>query len=195
MIRKRSSSSFPMWAHMKSAFCRFAKTDESYFSSVFRLAIPILILACSAGQVLAAGVPLFELKTLERETYKLKDDLGNSAVMLFFWGTCCNTSLKQFPEMEKIYQKYKDRGLKAYAVNVDDASSASRIKPTVKRYGFQMPVLLDPTNEVFKKFSPGKIKPYVIIIGRTGDILGEFAGYKPGDETRMGEMLESALGT
>jgi peroxiredoxin len=173
------------------------KADISYRSRVgiYFLVFWAAVLSCNVG---VKGIelktpPYFELTDAEGHLYKLKDDLGSSTLILFFWTTCCPASLKELPHINAINEKYMDKGLKCCAINVDDASSSTHAKPTMKRYGYKMTLLLDPTNEIFRKFSPSKIKPYVVIIGKSGEIIDEFPGYKPGDEIRIEDDIRRDL--
>ena len=136
---------------------------------------------------------LFELKTLDGDTYKLADDLGNSVIILDFWATWCKPCLRELPHINKIYEEYKDQNLKVYAISIDTPASTSKVKPTIRRYKFDLPVLLDPDNEVIRKFSPNRNVPYLVIIGANGEIVREFSGYKPGDEKIVEDVVKEEL--
>jgi len=127
---------------------------------------------------------------IDGDTYSLSDDLGKHVIILDFWATWCKPCLRELPHINEIYEKYKDQGLKVYAVSVDDASAKSRIKPTMKRYKFDMPILLDPASETLRKYNPSKNVPFLVVIGSDGDILRTFSGYKPGDEKIVEELVQ-----
>jgi peroxiredoxin len=138
----------------------------------------------------AARPPVFEAKTLEGKTYNIKDDLGKGVILIFFWSNCCNSSHKEFPFINALYERFREKGLKAYAINIDDASAGAKVKPSVSKYGYTIPILLDPDGDALRKFNPARIKPYVVIIDREGEIIREFAGYKPGDEKEVERTIE-----
>jgi cytochrome c biogenesis protein CcmG, thiol:disulfide interchange protein DsbE len=142
---------------------------------------------------IAAKPPLFELKTLEGENYRLSDELGKHVIILDFWATWCKPCLRELPHINKIYEKYKDQGLRAYAISIDDASSKSKIKPTMKRYKFKLPVLLDTNQTAIRKYNPSKNVPFLIVIGKDGEVIREFNGYKPGDEKLVEELVGKAI--
>jgi cytochrome c biogenesis protein CcmG, thiol:disulfide interchange protein DsbE len=146
-----------------------------------------------ATTIHAAKPPLFELKDLDGQTFKLESELGKSVIIIDFWATWCKPCLRELPHINELYQKLKDKGLKVYAISIDDTSSSSSIKPTVKKYGFAMPILLDTDNTVIRKYNASRNVPYLMIIGKDGDVLREFTGYKPGDEALVEEIVTKQL--
>ena len=143
-------------------------------ANVHTLYLYLLVLTSilvAAAFTTAGTPPEFCLKKLDGGEYKLSEDLGKSVIILEFWGMCCRARLGKLKYLDELYKQYKDKGLKVYAINVDDAASGSRVKPVIKRYDYAFPVLLDPLQNVLRKFSPSKIKPYTVIIGRNGDII------------------------
>jgi len=160
---------------------------------VSMLCLTMVIVSFGLVRVEAAKPPLFTLKNIQGQNYSLKDDLCKNVILLDFWATWCKPCMRELPHVDKIYEKYKNKGLKLYTVSVDDARSKSRVKPTIRRYKFQFPLLLDPDNKVIRKFSPNGNVPYLIIIGQDGQILREFSGYNPGDEKIVEEVVIKAL--
>ncbi|MBN1354742.1 TlpA family protein disulfide reductase [bacterium] len=163
---------------------------QSGFSG--RTGLCLLLLLAMAAPALAAKPPLFELKTLDGAIYRLSDDLGEAVIIFDFWATWCKPCLREMPHINQIYERFKDRGLRAYAVSIDEAASKSKIAPTIKRYKFTLPVLVDENQSVIRKYNPSKNVPYLVIIGKDGEILREFNGYKPGDEKLVEEIVEKA---
>ncbi len=85
-----------------------------------RVLLGVLLLAAVAMQDRAAAEERFrpfKLKTLEGSQRSLPDVLGKATVVIFFFPTCqyCNAA---FPEVQKIYDAYKDRGLSMVWINV-----------------------------------------------------------------------------
>ena len=57
--------------------------------------------------------PEFELSTLAGGKVKLSDYRGK-VVFINFWATWCGTCEVEMPSMQKLYQKYKDFGVRLY---------------------------------------------------------------------------------
>src|SRR5699024_8538438 len=89
-----------------------------------------IILAVLVGAVVFALVstaqkdktPDFKLKQIN-ENNKLESiqlsDLEGKGVMLNFWATYCEPCEAEMPYMEKLYPKYRDKGIEIVAVSLD----------------------------------------------------------------------------
>ncbi len=73
-----------------------------------------------ASERLAAGreAPEIKLETPSGETVKLSSLQGNP-VVLYFWASSDAPSRKANQQLVKLYNKYKNKGLKVYAVSLD----------------------------------------------------------------------------
>lgn len=93
--------------------------------------------------------------------------LRGKIVFVNFWATWCDPCREEMPDIQKIYQKYKDSDLVVLAVNVRESADAA--KSYFKTNGLSMPVLLDLTGEV-----PGGYRvtayPETYIIDKQGNI-------------------------
>lgn len=59
-----------------------------------------------------------------------------SVVLVNFWATWCPPCVKEFPDLVKLNNEYKDKGLKLIFVSLDDASETeSKLKPFLKKHG------------------------------------------------------------
>ena len=103
----------------------------------------VLLLSAVATHDRAAAAESFKpfkLKTLEGSPRSLPDVLGKITVVVFFFPTCqyCNAA---FPEVQKIYDAYKDRGLSMVWINVvpEEEPLIAGWRAT---HGYSVPVLL-----------------------------------------------------
>jgi thiol-disulfide isomerase/thioredoxin len=65
-------------------------------------------------------------------------------VLLDFWASWCQPCMRALPETQALYQKYKDRGLLVYGVNIEgDTAKASA---AAKSLGLTFPVLMGDPN-------------------------------------------------
>ena len=57
-------------------------------------------------------------------------DLRGKIVLVDFWASWCGPCVRSFPELTRIYKKYKDKGFTVYSVSLDgvDSRSARRYK-------------------------------------------------------------------
>lgn len=104
---------------------------------------------------LAVGeqAPDFTLPTPTGQIISLKDILaGKKLVVLYFWFYHCSACHNAFPEIEKLHQNMKDKGVAVFAVNFDDSPAV--IQKYMARNKLTMPVLRDAQgeNSVAKKY-------------------------------------------
>ena len=133
----------------------------------------------------------FSLKSLDGKTKTLKDFSNKITLVSFFFPRCpyCNVEL---PEIQKIYDKYKDRGLSAVWVNIlpeEDGLIA----------GWQMvknltvPVLIGGSQASLQRDYNIESTPSTYLLDENGRVLFREDGYKPGDEKILEAKIEAAL--
>nr|WP_028594444.1 TlpA disulfide reductase family protein [Paenibacillus assamensis] len=92
--------------------------------------------------------PDFELKTLEGESIKLSDYRGKK-VILNMWATWCPPCRVEMPDMQKIYDNYKDENVTILAVNMTQTEkNVDNIPTFLDEMGITFPVALDPKGEI-----------------------------------------------
>ena len=83
----------------------------------------------------------FALSTPGGKTFRLSEHRGK-VVFVNFWATWCPPCREEMPAMEKLWQRYRDRGLVVVAVSLDRDPLV--VPPFVKEKGFSFAVALDP---------------------------------------------------
>ena len=144
-------------------------------------------------RLFAGKSPPFTLERIDGGSYDLSDDLGKNVILLEFWGTCCKSNIGKLSYIETLQISFGVKGLKVFAINVDDASARSRVKPAIRKYGYTFPILLDPTQDVLRKFSPSKIKPCSVIIGKDGQIVTVLEGENANNDKLITETISRLM--
>ena len=120
----------------------------------------------------------FILPTWDGNTLR-STSLKGKVVLLDFFQTWCPDCQKSGVELEKLYQKYKDRGLVIVGISHDKEKSAV-VAPYLKKYNLTYPVLLGDISVVLNYIpgvtpqSPKFSIPYLVLIDRDGNIAGRF---------------------
>lgn len=79
-----------------------------------------IILKKEMRVVLKTGeqAPVFSAKKLDGKTLRLAD-LRGKIVIMDFWATWCGPCIKEIPNIKKLYEKYKSKGLEIIGISLD----------------------------------------------------------------------------
>ena len=133
----------------------------------------------------------FSLKTLDGQKKTLKDFSNKVTLVSFFFPRCpyCNVEL---PQIQKIYDKYKDRGLSAVWVNILPEET-NLIAGWQVAKNLTVPVLVGGSQESLQRDYQVNSTPTTYLLDETGRILFREDGYKPGDEKTLEARIEAVL--
>ncbi|MBK8662436.1 MAG: TlpA family protein disulfide reductase [Ignavibacteriales bacterium] len=137
--------------------------------------------------------PGFRLENLDGEIITLEENLGGGPILISFWATWCKPCIEELPEIEKIYDELKEKGLKAFAISVDGEKSVAKVEPFVKAKKLSVPVLLDTNSDIARIYYATTV-PFTVIIASKGEIVYSHSGYKKGDEIQLKAKLVEILG-
>ncbi len=134
--------------------------------------------------------PAFSLQTLDGKRLELKEFRGR-LILLNFWATFCTPCRTEMPSMERLWQKFKNRGLVIIAISVDRGGK-KRVEKFVEEVGVTFPVVLDPEGKVRRKYEIFAL-PTSYIIGRDGKFLGKIVGERKWDDPQFMQFFEKLL--
>ena len=110
----------------------------------------------------------FTLTELGGKTWTLKEQRGK-VVVLNFWATWCPPCRKEMPDLESLYQQFKDQGLVILAISDEDAG---KVAPFIAEQKVTYPILLDPGRKVHELFQIEGI-PKTFVYDRTGKLAAQ----------------------
>jgi peroxiredoxin len=113
--------------------------------------------------------PNFRAKVLGENRYKTLDDYKGQVVLLNVWGTYCPPCIVEMPSLQKLYETYRDSGLKLVAVSIDDAVSEDSIRTFAKNLGVTFEILHDPAHQIERAYQITGY-PETFVIGTEGTI-------------------------
>jgi len=121
----------------------------------------------------------FTLTDLNGNKVSLKDLKGKN-VYINFWTTWCSWCKKEMPDIEKVYQDYKDKNLVILAVNMGEDKIT--VDSYIKQSNYHFNVLLDSDQSIAQKYNISSI-PVSIFIDTNGNIA----------QNRIGAMSEDQM--
>jgi peroxiredoxin len=110
----------------------------------------------------------FTLTSMDGKTYSLAG-LRGKIVLLNFWATWCPPCRKEMPDMEALYQRFREKGLVVLAVSDEDRETVAGF---LAKQNYTFPVLLDPGRKTNDAFSVEGI-PKSFIFDAEGKLVAE----------------------
>jgi len=110
----------------------------------------------------------FTLTDLKGQSWHLRD-LRGKVVLVNFWATWCPPCRKEMPDLQALYDKYKDRGFVVLSISDEEAA---KVSPFVAERKITYPVLLDPGRKVNTAFVVEGI-PKSFVYDREGKLVAQ----------------------
>jgi len=142
--------------------------------------------------------PNFTLKSTNDSLYVLSDMKGK-VVLLNFWATWCGPCRMEIPDLNDLYDVYKNKGLEIFGISISDTKE--QLIQFLKSYDVKYPLLYGNTYEmqkVLSDYGAGYSVPVSFLINTEGDLIRGYPGailkdYNPGMYTDLIYNIESSL--
>jgi peroxiredoxin len=133
--------------------------------------------------------PAFNLKDIEGGMEGLADYKGK-VIILNFWATWCPNCIEEMPSLQRLWEKFRVKGVEVIAVAVD--RKIDNVKSFAQRLGLTFPVLLDTDGMVRKNYEVSAL-PITYIIGKDGKISGRIFGGRDWAGKKSDALMEHLL--
>jgi peroxiredoxin len=110
----------------------------------------------------------FTLTDLQGKSWRLQD-LRGKVVLVNFWATWCPPCRKEMPDLQALYDKYKDQGFIVLSISDEDAT---KVAPFIAERKIGYPILLDPGRHVNEAFAVEGI-PKSFVYDRQGKLVAQ----------------------
>jgi len=138
----------------------------------------------------SAPTPDFSLPNPAGKKITLKDFRGK-VIFLNFWASWCVPCREEMPDMERLYQEFKDKNFVVFAVNVKDRRQDAI--NFVKELKLTYPIVLDPEGQVGLLYGAWGL-PTTYLIGPKGEGLARAWGpaewYSPPARNLIKELVD-----
>ena len=136
--------------------------------------------------------PSFQLPRLDGGVVDL-DNFKGQVILINFWATWCGDCIKEMPELEKLYNRFKHEGLSVVAVSLDK-DEAREIQNFLKKNQLTLsfPIVLDPDGKVARMYRVSWV-PATVLIDREGYIMDTILGIRPWGNRKMFAVFERLL--
>ncbi|HEX2572855.1 MAG TPA: redoxin domain-containing protein [Polyangia bacterium] len=133
--------------------------------------------------------PDFRLPLRGGGEFHLQDKSPARATLIDFWATWCGPCRVEMPAVDRVWQTYRDRGVRVVAVDIEGAEAAGEVEAFVKRTRVGLPIALggDRVADLYRVNSV----PQLFVLDKAGQVKKVLLGvHSEGD---IAAALEAAL--
>lgn len=124
------------------------------------------------GQLASGPAPEFSLQLFDGDTLS-SQDLRGKVVVLNFWASWCTECRKEAPTLQKVWERYRDRGVVLVGVNYVDLEDLARAY--IAEFGFTFPNGPDVEQRIARAFRMQGV-PETFFIDRNWNLRGVHIG-------------------
>jgi cytochrome c biogenesis protein CcmG/thiol:disulfide interchange protein DsbE len=146
-----------------------------------RLFVILIFLSTLA---LSQDLTKLELQDIDGNNFLLREHINNDATIILFWATWCLPCKKEFPEIQKLKDKYPEKNIRVITISQDSPHSLTKVKSFAKTHKYDFIYLLDPDGVVSLKLLINSV-PYTMLVDTTGKVIYPHLGYRKGDEIEL----------
>ncbi len=145
------------------------------------------------SELLGKAVPDFSFTTLDGKAVTAQS-LAGKVVVVDFWATWCGPCRQTLPDLQKVYEKYKDNAKVAIlAVSVDEPDIKDKqLQEMFKELGVQIVISRDKKKQAAQLFKVMPI-PDLFLIGSDGKVQDNEPGPNPRLPEELPEKIEKLL--
>ena len=148
------------------------------------------------GGMVAVGTPAPDFRAeaiAQPGTFKTIADYQGQVVLINLWATWCIPCVTEMPSIQRLYDRYKDRGFKVVGIATDDPPFADRVREFVQQRGLTFEILHEGSGKVEQDYRTRGI-PATYVIGRDGRIRMIRQGASDWDSPSTRAVVEQLLG-
>lgn len=156
--------------------------------SLLIIALIIAVAGFAVAEEMEKTFPDFTLKTPGGEEVTLSERCAEGPVIVTFWATWCKPCRKELGKLSEMHDLLEKHGVEVIAISEDGPRTRARVRPFVRKEGWDFTVLLDPGGKVKVEAGVADI-PELFMLTEDRQIVYRHVSYKPGDEAEYKEKI------
>jgi thiol-disulfide isomerase/thioredoxin len=134
--------------------------------------------------------PDINLPLAEKGKFQLKDHRDKDVVMIDFWATWCGPCVRELPVLTEVADKYKDKGVVFYAVNLRE--TPDEIKKFQEKKKLKFTAALDSEGTIGDAYKVEGI-PMLVLVDKKGIVQSVHLGYNPSIKATLTKEIDALL--
>jgi len=143
---------------------------------------------CGSDPGVGTTAKPFALRTPDGKDISLASHRGK-VVLLNFWGTWCKPCLKELPEFDRLYRRYRKHGLVVIAIATDTEPEQVQEFATQRKLATKLALGGQQLADDYESSN----FPFSFVIDPEGQIRGSYRGYKPECAGKLEQDIRSEL--
>jgi thiol-disulfide isomerase/thioredoxin len=117
------------------------------------------------------------------------EEFQGKMVLVAFWGVTCVPCLDEMPDLERLAEDLRGRGLVVLSVCVDEAD-LDRVREVAGQRAKRLPVYVDANGSTKLRFDVQAL-PTAVLIGPSGQLLGRAEGSRHWTEEEFETLIDT----
>lgn len=136
-------------------------------------------------------IPEFKAKTSDGKDVSNDIFKDSKLTLVNVWGSWCHPCVEELPELQKVYEKMKDKGVNVVGIAQDSSVNPDAVKDIIKKGGLTYTNIF-PEGKLLDAVMNNQAFPLTLLVDSEGNVVGE--PLKGGsNEAHFTEMIEKAL--
>lgn len=138
----------------------------------------------------AQGIPDTKVKDIAGNWVSTNKITNNGKpILISFWATWCKPCMNELRTYDDYYEDWKkETGVKIIAISIDDTRNSGKVAPLVKSEKWAYEIYIDENQDLKRNLGVVNI-PHTFLLDGKGKIVWQHAGYSPGDEDYLIEVI------
>ncbi|MFL6373661.1 MAG: TlpA disulfide reductase family protein [Pyrinomonadaceae bacterium] len=140
-----------------------------------------------------------EFELLDGSKLKVSGEKGK-VVLLNIWGIWCGPCRAEMPQLIKLQDQYRDKGLEIVGLNIGDEDGGVESVDAIKKFveaqhlNYTIARAVDPAGtKAFYEVTKKSVVPQSVLVDRQGRLRGVFAGFGANVSQSLDQTVEKVV--